>query len=41
MLLLSVGAEPLMRFCLATAEGLLDPREYLQAVLGQGGGALK
>lgn len=41
MLLLSVGAGPLMRFCLATAEGLLDPREYLQAVLGQGGGALK
>jgi len=37
MLLMSALAGPLMDYCTATAAGLLDPAEYLRAVLGSGG----
>lgn len=39
MLLMSVFSGPVMAYCVTTAEGLLDPAEYLRAVLGNGGAA--
>ena len=39
MLLMSVLAGPLMEYCAVTADGLLDPTDYLRVVLGNGGSA--